>query len=64
MADGTSAAAALLRDDGPRFAILDWMMPGVDGLAVCRLVRQREQQGDTPYTYIIVLTSSKGARTW
>lgn len=55
VADGTTAASTLLHPDGPRFAILDWMMPGVDGLAVCRLLRQRS----TPYVYIIVLTAKQ-----
>jgi diguanylate cyclase (GGDEF)-like protein len=51
--DGDQALAALLAPDGPRLAILDWMMPGIDGLDVCRQVRQRP----TPYTYLILLTS-------
>jgi two-component system cell cycle response regulator len=51
--DGTQAVATLLEPDGPRMAILDWMMPGCDGLAVCREVRKRA----APYTYIILLTS-------
>jgi two-component system cell cycle response regulator len=51
--DGTAATAALLLPDGPRLAVLDWMMPGADGLAVCRAIRQRR----APYVYIILLTS-------
>ena len=51
--DGTQAVATLLEPDGPRMAILDWMMPGCDGLTVCREVRKRP----APYTYIILLTS-------
>jgi diguanylate cyclase (GGDEF)-like protein len=53
VADGHEAVTALLRSDGPRLAILDWMMPGADGLAVCRAIRQ----GDAPYVYVILLTS-------
>ncbi len=53
MDNGTAAIDTLLADDGPRFAILDWMMPGADGLTVCRAVRQRP----TPYVYVILLTS-------
>jgi diguanylate cyclase (GGDEF)-like protein len=37
-------------------AILDWMMPGLDGLSVCRAVRQRE----APYVYLILLTARDG----
>ncbi len=51
--DGAGAWAALDAEDGPRLAILDWMMPGMDGLAVCQAVRQRAG----PYTYVILLTS-------
>ncbi len=52
VADGTEARDALLDPSGPRLAILDWMMPGLDGLAVCRAVRQRK----APYVYLILLT--------
>jgi two-component system cell cycle response regulator len=51
--NGIEAQAILLSDDGPRLAILDWMMPGADGLAVCRAVREQA----TAYVYVIVLTS-------
>jgi diguanylate cyclase (GGDEF)-like protein len=51
--DGARASAVLLAPDGPRIAILDWMMPGIDGLDVCRRVRQRS----SPYTWILLLTS-------
>ena len=51
--NGTKAIVALLDPEGPRLAILDWMMPGTDGLTVCRTVRQRP----SPYVYIILLTS-------
>ena len=51
--DGAGALAALTEADGPRLAILDWMMPGMDGLTVCQTVRQRPG----PYTYVILLTS-------
>lgn len=38
----------------PRLAILDWMMPGVDGVGLCR--RMRTASGES-YTYIILLTA-------
>jgi two-component system cell cycle response regulator len=53
VANGTDAIEQLARPDGPRLAVLDWMMPGADGLAVCRAVRQRPG----PYVYAILLTS-------
>lgn len=52
VSDGSAATAALVEVDGPPLAILDWMMPGADGLTVCRSVRQR----GSPYVYIIILT--------
>ena len=53
-ADGNQAWDVLQRADAPRMAILDWMMPGLTGPEVCRLVRQK---GIEPYTYILLLTS-------
>ena len=52
--DGNQAWEALQRPDAPRLAILDWMMPGLGGLEVCRLVRSLPT--DQP-PYIIILTS-------
>jgi diguanylate cyclase (GGDEF)-like protein len=51
--DGTSAIDGLLEPGAPRLAILDWMMPGTDGLGVCREVRKRSDA----YIYIVVLTA-------
>jgi len=52
--DGAEAWATLQRNDAPRLAILDWMMPGMNGVEVCR--RLRQSQSTTP-TYIILLTT-------
>lgn len=52
--DGAEAWRILDRDDAPPLAVLDWMMPGLTGPEVCRLVRQRARE---PYTYILLLTS-------
>jgi diguanylate cyclase (GGDEF)-like protein len=52
--DGDAAWEILSRDDAPRMAILDWMMPGKDGVTLCRNIRSLEKQ---PYTYIILLTA-------
>ena len=38
--DGAEAWQLLQRADAPRLAILDWLMPGMDGVEVCRKVRQ------------------------
>ncbi len=52
--DGEEAWWVLEREDAPRLAILDWMMPGRDGVEICREVRKRV--GD-PYTYILLLSA-------
>jgi two-component system cell cycle response regulator len=52
--DGDQAWEAMQRHDAPRLAILDWMMPGLAGVDVCRRVRTLES--DQP-PYIIILTS-------
>jgi diguanylate cyclase (GGDEF)-like protein len=52
--DGATAWDILQRDDAPALAILDWMMPRMTGLEVCRLVRQMNRER---YTYILLLTS-------
>lgn len=52
--DGGEAWSVLADNDGPRLALLDWMMPHFDGPEICRKVRQRT---DRPYTYIILLST-------
>jgi two-component system, cell cycle response regulator len=52
--DGAEALRKLQGKDCPRLAILDWMMPEVDGVEVCRAVRQRPGES---YVYIILLTA-------
>ncbi|GAC1631563.1 MAG: diguanylate cyclase [Candidatus Acidiferrum sp.] len=52
--DGTAAAEALCEPEGPRLALLDWMMPGMDGPGVVRMVRVRRGQ---QYVHMILLTS-------
>lgn len=52
--DGKGAWETLQQPDAPGLAILDWSMPGLSGLEVCRLVR-RMNTTDPPY--IIILTS-------
>jgi diguanylate cyclase (GGDEF)-like protein len=52
--DGCGALAELSKEDPPRLALLDWIMPGKDGIEVCREVRQRRTHA---YTYLILLSS-------
>lgn len=52
--EGAAAWAVLEGEDPPSLAILDWMMPGMDGIEICRRVRQRQSP---PHPYIILLTA-------
>ena len=52
--DGLQAWDILQRDDAPRLAILDWQMPGLDGIDVCKRVKRDPNH---PFTYIVMLTS-------
>ena len=57
--DGAEAWEALRRDDGPRLAVLDWQMPGMQGTDICRKARQLP---DTPmYLLLITATRKSGA---
>jgi two-component system, cell cycle response regulator len=53
-ADGEQAWAHLQSNDA-HVVITDWMMPGLDGLDLCRRVRVRGAEG--PYVYVILLTA-------
>jgi putative two-component system response regulator len=59
-ADGLAAWQVLQADNAPKLAILDWIMPKMDGLEICR--RLRALQRPEP-TYIIILTSNKGKQS-
>ena len=52
--DGNAAWETLKPVDAPRMALLDWMMPGQNGVDVCRVLRKQRPQ---PYTYILLLTA-------
>lgn len=52
--NGLEAAQILLKGNGPRLALLDWMMPELNGPEVCR--RVREAHGNR-YVFLTLLTS-------
>jgi diguanylate cyclase (GGDEF)-like protein len=56
--NGRQAFESLSRPDGPRLALLDWVMPELDGPQVCSMIRKRSEQ---PYVYMVLLTS-KGSK--
>lgn len=53
--DGQAALRLLSGEAAPRLAVLDWMMPGMEGTEVCR--RLRELPGERPYIYVLLLTA-------
>src|SRR6202142_789519 len=50
---GTEALQMLERLDAPRLAILDWIMPGMEGVQVCQKLRE---SADRKYVYVLLLT--------
>jgi DNA-binding response OmpR family regulator len=54
--DGLEAMDILRRADAPPLVVLDWNMPRMGGVEVCRAVRQRSG-GDN--TYILLVTASR-----
>jgi phosphoserine phosphatase RsbU/P len=52
--DGRAAWELLQKDNAPKVAILDWMMPEIDGVELCRRVRSL---GRTEPTHLILLTA-------
>lgn len=51
--DGQQAWAALQRPDGPLLAVLDWMMPGLSGVEICRQLRRQTRD---VAVHVILLT--------
>ena len=51
--DGDETWRVLQQEDCPRMAILDWMMPGMDGVQICEQVKKLKGE---PYIYILMLT--------
>jgi two-component system cell cycle response regulator len=56
--NGEEAWRALQNAPSPRIAILDWMMPGMDGIQVCRKIRQHEV---SLTTYVLLLTAKQAS---
>ena len=52
--NGSAAVEKLLAKNGPRLALLDWMMPELDGPQVCRQIRAAQE---SRYIYLTLLTS-------
>lgn len=52
--DGIEALAAMQKPDAPDLVLLDWMMPGMEGIDVCRNFREKCREAPK---YIILLTA-------
>lgn len=59
VADGREAWAVLQSPEAPRIAFLDWMMPEVDGLELCRRIRERP---GAEYVYVAILSARNKQR--
>lgn len=57
VSDGEAALVEMARPDHPSLIVLDWSMPKVDGIQVCRTVRERIIDR---YVYIILVTAHEG----
>ncbi|MGI6145000.1 MAG: diguanylate cyclase [Peptococcia bacterium] len=53
--NGVQALERLKEKDGPKLAIIDWMMPEMNGLELCKKVRETL---DNSYIYLIFLTAN------
>jgi diguanylate cyclase (GGDEF)-like protein len=54
--DGAAAWRELQYEHHPRLLLLDWMMPGIDGVEICRRIRALQHE---LYSYILVVTSKQ-----
>jgi len=52
--DGQKALEILQGREAPRLAILEWIMPGMNGIDICREIRKQTRK---PYTYISMSTA-------
>jgi two-component system, cell cycle response regulator len=57
--DGAKAWTILQQEPLPQLIILDWMMPAVNGLELCRRVRE---QNRSPYQYLLLATAKDAKR--
>lgn len=57
--DGESALRELCKPEAFRLAILDWMMPGIDGIEVVRRLRARAT-AEPPYLIVLTQRNATG----
>jgi two-component system, cell cycle response regulator len=59
VSNGNDAWRLLQEQDDLRIAILDSMMPGKDGIALCKLIREKQREGGYIYTIILTARNNK-----
>ena len=52
--NGSEAWDVICSEDGPSLAIIDWLMPDIEGPEICRRLRDSAKR---PYQYLIMLTA-------
>ncbi|MCK4515647.1 MAG: response regulator [Spirochaetaceae bacterium] len=57
--DGEEAWQILMRPDHPEMVILDWVMPGIDGVDLCKRIRREPNRKDI---YIIILSAKSNRK--
>jgi diguanylate cyclase (GGDEF)-like protein len=55
---GADAWRILEQPDAPKLVLLDWVLPDLDGIELCKRIRHAGLSG--PYVYVILLTSKAG----
>jgi diguanylate cyclase (GGDEF)-like protein len=53
---GLEASKILMSPDAPKLAVLDWMMPDLDGVQICQMIRRNKPE---PYTYVLLVTGKR-----
>ena len=60
VSDGKAALEKITKsDDPPDLVILDWLMPKLDGVDVCRIIRKLP---DNPFCYVILLSGKDATK--
>jgi two-component system, cell cycle response regulator len=60
VADGNEAWELLQKPDAPGLILLDWMLPGIDGIELCHRIRTLGTDGT--YFYVVMLTAKQRKR--
>jgi CheY-like chemotaxis protein len=56
--DGAAAWASITGDAPPALAVVDWMMPGIDGIELCRRIRATP----LPFPVYVILLTARNSR--